>query len=395
MTHQEAKAIFRGYLGQFAWVVAVAYSATGLWATSVALAAAPPDVDYAQQLYAAGQTDRALKAAQSAINTQPTNERAHYLKANCLVKLGRLKEALYEYSMAERLLPGSNLAMYCRDARMRLTSSTTRPKEVEQRGWSAKVPLVNKSEEDETTDQEATAPSPTNAKTKSLPPGTIELIRKQAGLARQHALDVGAAEAENELQKANNQVAALRERAEKMAAGGAAHEPVALSPPDAAAIRARAMAGSEQLKQMGQLKASIKEWESQEKANEIQQQAENLQRRLLDDSPEKEGAVKINPVGTNLYIRNYSTVPITPLRAEARDLFGRSKSTAASGTRSGTASGLADQATQGRLMTSKPIETKSNTVNTVSADRTARPARESLNSVRHSVTSVKGQVIHE
>jgi hypothetical protein len=65
------------------------------------------------------------------------------------------------------------------------------------------------------------------------------------------------------------------------------------------------------------MKATIKEQEAQAKQDEIQNQANNLEDQLVNDRPHQISQVKLNPVGTNLYIRNYSSAhpPVVPLRA--------------------------------------------------------------------------------
>ena len=82
-------------------------------------------------------------------------------------------------------------------------------------------------------------------------------------------------------------------------------------------LRSQAAATGERLKQLGNLKAAIKEQESKEKAEEIQQQADNLEEQLLNDRPHQRSVIKLNPVGTNFYVRNYSSVHplIVPLQA--------------------------------------------------------------------------------
>jgi len=275
-------------------------------------AAVPPasatqsSLDRAQRFYAAGDAASALKFLNSAIRTNPSEATAYYLKANCLVKLGRLPEAITAYSLAERLSPKSKIAEYSRTARLRIDSLLSKAAAQEQG--------------DDTTDA---------AKPDSLPPGTLQLIRKQAALARESAARTGAAEAENEVQKASFQAKSVQERAERTAAlrGNSGNEPVALSPQEMEAARTQAAGAAEQLKELGNLKAAIKEQESKEKADEIQQQADNLEDQLVNDRPHQRSVIKLNPVGTNFYVRNYSSVQplMVPLHApEAKSLSGDS-----------------------------------------------------------------------
>jgi hypothetical protein len=161
-----------------------------------------------------------------------------------------------------------------------------------------------------------------------LPPGTLELIRKQAALAKRMAVENGAAEAESERQKGAYEARSLQEKAERMASRPAgSNEPINLSTEERERIKADAAVTGERLKQIGNWKASIVEEWSHEKSDEIQRQAENLQEQLIDS---RRGNVKLNPVGTNLYIRNYSKPPLTPLRAEARSISTGTTSTLSS-----------------------------------------------------------------
>jgi tetratricopeptide (TPR) repeat protein len=277
---------------------------------TAAVAATPSNLDRAQRFYAAGDAANALKTLDLVIRTNPSDATAQYLKANCLVKLARLPEAISSYSLAERLSPKSMIAEYSRTARMRIDSMlAARNAQVTQATQAAQA------EESSTADDDTTAP----AKNNSLPPGTIELIRKQAALARASAAQTGAAEAENERQKASFQVKTVQERVERMSGlrGNSSNEPVALSPQELEAARSQATAATERLKQLGDMKATIKEQEAQAKQDEIQNQANNLEDQLVNDRPHQISQVKLNPVGTNLYIRNYSSAhpPAVALRA--------------------------------------------------------------------------------
>jgi hypothetical protein len=288
--------------------------------------------------------------------------------------MGRTKDASYEYSLAERYSPGSKIAEYSRAAQARLTTlqaqkSTTVPLQEDQddsdKGDSDKESLFRANSSIKGSN--GSTGSIQSSKKASLPPGTLELIRKQAALARKRAVDIGALEAENEMQKSATQAKSLQEKAERQAArarGG--NEPVTLSSEEKERIRSQAAADGEQLKEIGKYKAAIKEQESRDKADEIQRQADNLQRQLLDEHP---GESRLNPVGTNLYIRNYSKLPVTPLQAQAKSM---SKDT---------------EATLGARHTSAKIKARSEDKNGAlgSSDQTTGS---------HSTSSVKGQVLN-
>jgi len=270
----------------------------------------------AQALYASGDPSGSLRVLDPLLRANPGDASAHYLKANCLVLLKKNAEAFNEYSLAERLAPKSAIAAYCHNARVKLDQ-------------------VLKQEE---TDQ---APNADEAQTTppGVPPGTLELIRKQAELAKGRAVETGKAEAENEMTKANYQAKTAQERAERQAAemaaqrsGGGSEQSVLTSPEQLSAARSQAAANAERLKQVGKWKAEMKEQEYQEKADEIERQAAGLQDQLLHKHHSRNQEIELNPVGTNLYIRNYSSVPpsVAPLHAQAASMVGAVKSTSAS-----------------------------------------------------------------
>ena len=287
----------------------------GLLTATGALASEPVSpLVRAQTLYTAGDPAGSLRILDPMLRTNPGDAGAHYLKANCLVLLKRNAEAFNEYSLAERLAPKSAIATYSHNARVKLDQI-----------------LANQKADDQA--QEGTPPG--------LPPGTLELIRKQADLAKDRAVETGKAEAENEMLKASNQVKTAQERAERQAAemaaqrnGGGSEPSVLTSPEISAAARSQAAANAERLKQIGKMKAEMKEQESQEKAEEIERQAEGLQDQLLHKHRSRNQEIELNPVGTNLYIRNYSGVPpsVAPLHAQAASISanGAMKNTSAS-----------------------------------------------------------------
>jgi hypothetical protein len=281
----------------------------------------------AQTLYTAGDPSGSLRILDSLLRDNPSDAGAHYLKANCLVLLKRNADAFNEYTLVERLAPKSAIAVYSHKARVQLDQLLT------------KEESDSKAQTQNADGAEATPPG--------VPPGTLELIRKQAELAKNRAVETGKSEAENEMTKADYQAKTAQERAERLAAeaaaqrnGGGSEQSVLNSPEQSSAIRSQATANAERLKQIGKMKAEMKEQESQEKAEEIERQAAGLQDQLLHKHRSRMQEIELNPVGTNLYIRNYSSVPssIAPLRAQTRDLTGAVKQTSASASSTGLAS---------------------------------------------------------
>jgi hypothetical protein len=277
---------------------------------------------------------------------------AHYLMANCLLKIGRMTDASKEYYAAESLAPHSKMAEYSRTARTRINAMQAVPSKTSSTiinssdddddaaneddktsvGTSATASVNNAGNASKMTDAKSANTKITNGKGASgnaaMPPGTLELIRKQAVLAKRMAIENGAAEAEAERQKGIYEAKSLQEKAERNAARSAgSNEPVTVSPEERERLKAEASVTGEHLKQIGNWKASIVEEWSHEKSDEIQRQAEQLQEQLTDDRPSN---MKLNPVGTNLYIRNYAKPPLTPLHAEAKSISTRTAGTLSS-----------------------------------------------------------------
>jgi hypothetical protein len=290
----------------------------------------------------------ALQFISLTLKQEPSNATAHYLMANCLLKLGRALDANREYYAAESLAPRSKIAEYSRTARTQINAmQKVQPKN------STSLVILSDDDDDEATedDKKSAASNASNASTASkmtdaknanakisntkntagntsVPPGTLELIRQQAALAKRMAVENGAAEAESERQKGIYEARSLQEKAERMAARPAgSNEPINVSPEERERIKAEAATTGERLKQIGNWKASIVEEWSHEKSNEIQRQAENLQEQLIDNRPSN---MKLNPVGTNLYIRNYAKPPLTPLHAEAKSISTKTTATLSS-----------------------------------------------------------------
>jgi hypothetical protein len=296
----------------------------------------------AQKYYASGDANRAFQSITTVLKLEPSNATAHYLMANCLLKLGRAAEAGKEYYAAESLAPRSKIADYSRIARTHIEAMQKE---------QAKSRVISNSDDDdaEATEDDRTSVSSsgsdastvraastasntnstlnTRAATSSeaVPPGTLELIRKQAILAKRMALENGAAEAESERQKGIYEAKSLQEKAERNAARPAgSNEPINVPSEERERIKAEAAVIGERLKQIGDWKASIVEEWSHEKSDEIQRQADDLQHQLIDNRPSN---MKLNPVGTNLYIRNYAKPPLTPLQAEIKSLSTKTTAT--------------------------------------------------------------------
>lgn len=264
----------------------------------------------AKNFYLVGDYQKAYAAIVTFEINNKANSEAHYIKANCLVQLGRNDLAQHEYRMVTQLSPNSSTAKYASLALQRMSKAGLILQKGPQRAVGSSI------------------------KSGKVPAGTLELIRFQAARAKERALETGDAASKDERIKADSQGRSERERVERMAQTGTARgDQPPLSAAEISAMRERAAHNAEILKQIGEAKAARHEREAQEKRDELQRQAEDLERQLTDDNYNKHRDIKLNPVGTNLYIRNYAQIPPTvkPLRATAGDLNGTLSSQQTSG----------------------------------------------------------------
>lgn len=252
------------------------------------------DLSKAQQLYLSGQSTKALLIIESLLKSKPKDASAHYLKGHCLVKLNRLPEASHEYALVCHL-EGQRSALG--------KSAATAHQDIEARQMQA-----------------ARSIKPPSTGSTKLPPGTLELIRYQAAKAKERAIEAGQRDASDELKKADNQARNEHERVERLANEQGRN--YALVHQQLEALRQRAAANAERIKQQGQAKSAMKELESIEKADNLERQAQDLEDQLVNDRQSRNGGMKLNPVGTNLYTRNYTKVPpsVKPLTAQTQCL---------------------------------------------------------------------------
>jgi hypothetical protein len=294
------------------------------------------------RLYCAGDIQGCLKHVEAVLKKQPKDSSAHFLKANCYVKLKKLPEAIYEYALVELCSPGSKLALQAKSASAHLQSYQLKSVAVKEISGDKRM--------------------------KHLPPGTIELIRKQASQASTRAIEMGQVEAGDEVSKASNQAKAEQERAERMAQAAQRRGDVTgVSLQEAEIMRSRAQANAEQLRLNGEARAAFKEQEAKDKAENLQRQAEELEEQLVNDRPYKNREVKLNPIGTNLYTRNYSSTraPVKPLDAQAFTLpgdVGTRKTSATMTSSGGSLSAVRSSSTIGKSGTQAETKVKGQVV---------------------------------
>ncbi|MBX9666517.1 MAG: CDC27 family protein [Candidatus Obscuribacterales bacterium] len=252
------------------------------------------DLNKAQQFYLSDKSGQALMILNTILESKTKALEARYLKAHCLVKLNRLAEASHEYALVAHLA-GSE-------------SQLGKSASAAQHGIEVRQLHAAKAKE-----------CPTRKSTK-IPPGTLELIRYQVTKAKERALEAGQRDADDDVKKADNQARSEHERVERLANEQGRNSAVVHQQLEV--LRQRAAVNAENLKQLGAAKAAMKEQESKEKADNLERQAEELEDQLVNDRQSRNGGMRLNPVGTNLYTRNYVKVPpaVKPLRAQTQCL---------------------------------------------------------------------------
>lgn len=270
------------------------------------------DLIAATRLYQAANYQASSKYVESYLRSDSKSVAARYLLANCLLALNQLPQASHEYSIVLHLNPKSQFADNARKAIKQI--------EAAQIAKAAMIETNRAASDADSEDQEEQVGDGTinGAKTvtvkpkvapKHIPAGTLELIRMQTAKARELAVQAGQTEAANEKHKADIQGRSEQEQIERLVnTTGSRGDQQATSGGDLAVLRSRAAQNAESLRQLGEAKAAWKEREAREKSEGLQRQAEELEEQLINNDKDYKGrTVKLNPVGTNLYIRNYSS----------------------------------------------------------------------------------------
>lgn len=285
------------------------------------------DLETATKLYKAANYRAALKYVESHLRGDSKNVAARYLLANCLLALHQLPEASHEYSIVVYLNPKSTYADHARKAIKQIEAAQlAKAAKIEAARAATNVDADGEGDDTDTTNGAETFSSEPKSKSspKHLPAGTLELIRMQAAKARARAIETGQAEAAGEKHKADIQGRSEQERVERIVnSAGSRGDQQGISGADLAILRSRAAQNAESLRQLGEAKAAWKEREAREKSEGLQRQAEDLEDQLVNNDKDYKGrTVKLNPVGTNLYIRNYSSAkpPVKSLEAQQRIL---------------------------------------------------------------------------
>lgn len=259
--------------------------------------------DLGVRAYNSAKFRTAIKHLTQASTQSPYDARIRYYRANALVKLGRHKEALYEYKVSWSLDPYGDCAPYCLAA-LRAYGDVT-----------AGAPLVTV----------ASAPIDTSAVDRAM-----MKIGSQAGAARRRLLDAGQSEADHqqrlgEIQAqrvGNNAAAEIASIRPSVLVGVGFKQPflngkplpvrpflfktVGFTPAQLAHadfIRQQAASAQVSARHSAQVQAQRAARIAAEKARSLDETAANLQSQMLQAS--LPGSAALNPVGTSLYVRNY------------------------------------------------------------------------------------------
>jgi tetratricopeptide (TPR) repeat protein len=259
-------------------------------ASAAESAALANQISQVTQYYTSKNYTAAISAADALLATNNQNADLHYLKGDALRAIGKMQAAAIEYRAAIALHPPENVARYCAQALGTMPPGmayTPMPAQGTS-AYNASLAIYNDM------NQQAT---------------TLENAATQAGTALTQDADNFASSTE---QQAAKTVAAME-------ATGSYHHGTWQSAYSAEAMNAVTDQAAQRAARLSaQSAASAQSFTAQanEKANLTVEAATNLQSLL--NTPTTPGAAQLNPVGTNLFVRNYgSATSAKPLVAQA------------------------------------------------------------------------------
>jgi len=250
--------------------------------------------------YNAGKFQTAVNLLTRASAANPYDARIHYYRANALVKLGRHKEAIREYGVAYSLDPGGDCASYCEAA-------------LEAYGLESPRQVAERTAVDT---RSITASDINDARVRislQAQEATGRLLRSgQQEAAFQQRL--GDIQAQRIGDNAAAEIASIRSsvllgvgfRRSRFGAQPFFFRQVGFTPGQSAQadlIRQQAASAQASARRTAQIQAQRAAEIAAEKARLLDETAANLQSQMLEAS--LPGSVTLNPVGTNLYVRNY------------------------------------------------------------------------------------------
>jgi tetratricopeptide (TPR) repeat protein len=274
--------------------------------TNLTAMADSEDLSLGKSEYEHGNYQKALTYLDTAIKEQP-NDRAFYFRANTLVNLGLETQALLDYQQAYRLTDSATMKDYCLKAMSSLTSNT--------------IPALNRS-----TSSKSTAYSmKQNQVDQAL--GTIEL---QSALDKVRIIGNGEVFAQDFALKQQLKLAEMKREAQQTAQSmqnATYYDSNGVKQPQYTPRQIQ-----DYLDQRQQMEQPIQESidkslqkhtvSYQQRAQLTQQSAANLANDL--ESGTSPDGVKLDPVGTNLYVRNYdftnssNSLPKPPVKLKGK-----------------------------------------------------------------------------
>lgn len=250
--------------------------------------------------YKAGQYQQAVVALAKASGAEPLNAMVHYYLANALVFTRDHEEAIKEYRLCYLLDPRSPVAGYCRKA-LSLYQQ----------------PLPGENEARLLRDAQGSAAGGSGAGEQAPDlEKTCSVIRRQLAYEKGKHVSIGEANARVELSGGEERARQIDQQAQ--AEISALYSPNSWVGPfrfnpyanDAALLKAReeqirnaAKDREEQARRMAQMRADSCKSKEKEASSALDEVADNLERQLAQTS--SSSGVKLQPVGTDLYVRYY------------------------------------------------------------------------------------------
>jgi tetratricopeptide (TPR) repeat protein len=275
-------------------------------------------LDEGIQAYNAHNYRNALSYFNQAIEANPANALPHYYKANTLIELSQTAQALVEYKEVLRLDPYSDMAAYARRA-----IKTTAPS-------TAADNITPQREAPESAPNQSYLEPPLSGLPTSTYLTTAGRLMTQGNVLANEARNNSALEQQSISSQGRMQAMQIRMQAQ-MQAEEMAHSTFVTSNgtvmPRYSKGQIRAFMRQEQEREQQAMEATAYDVHnqqelSQQKQNALANATEGLAKQLSE--PMLPGDAKLDPQGTNLFVRNYSSPspPTNSLQADFSNMTG-------------------------------------------------------------------------
>jgi tetratricopeptide (TPR) repeat protein len=235
-----------------------------------------------EQLYAAGNYSQAMNLVDAQMKDSIRNSNLHYLRANILAAQGEISPAASEYEQALQLSPSPTVRDYCNKALAAMQRLNSPP--------SNAVSAIEKQARHE-----------------------VKQVQRQSTFAGQQMEREAASYQQMHAAKTSQIV-------NRMSSAGFYDRDgdwlPAYDPADISAVAARRQAKEAQIVNQAQRSSQDVQAAGQERAAAVANSAEGLKSQM--DVPARPGEAALNPVGTNLFIRNYSQPESEPKPATVK-----------------------------------------------------------------------------